>query len=954
MKKTITILLTILLSILSFKNVKAKDELFLTINDQAITIDLVDPVNYDVNNPTFLNIENKLTVYTPLWHFNTTKTDNSFIEYIVVKTNGEYQVSNLNIKGDSYIPLDGFVISIPKDVDINININDIVLTNIIDLNVIFAIENSEGVRTVITNFNNNRQTGVNYYDREFNNKIKQTLFSSEIVVDFNIEKNSFYIKSLHSGQLSYDLNIPEFGFILSSYGLNFNNYFKNNNMKYNIGDEIMIIDNPDYLSKSEIEINYHGINVIRQTNFLVIYNNNYNDIAAEGFPNTNAYGYEAAVSSEGIIVDIGIHTKIPENGFVLSGNEKSEQLLRDNAKIGSIVEVDNINRTIKIINYDNEIKHATVLKEYNDVKNIYNDAILNLYDVNFIDAEANILIVESIIDEIKILNEQVKMHETLLIRFKSHLALNKLLEAKYQLMESFVLENRGIWHRPVETNLEDIIELLNKLNYLNINALYLETVFDAYSIYPSKHFDLLPALRNGNYGEYGNDYLKAIISEAHKRGIEVHAWTHILRTRSYNKEVINNPDWLIESLEGETDVTYYGAFLDPSNPKVVKYLVEVVDEMLTNYSFDGFQFDYIRYPNSFESPNNKNYISGFTNYSMTKFKEINNLEGDVRELINNNDISNKWDKFKQDAVTNVVKAITMKVREFDNVKISADISPDPSFALQNYMQDWTVWIKNGWLDLIFPMIYMGDTEAVLSYSKNIINIIDNLAYQYTGIAPVYYGFPIMTNQQQLVGLQQFLLGSAMFETPNLINNKEFENIIKISTNRKKALTPHSNPKQIIDYQLDDILDKIERIYFPKGLITNDNKIIIKNEIDKIKAMDTNNALEIYLVKDAVETFNAYIKIYSEDPAAERISKYLKRLIKALDIHISRELINLGYWNPEEENLRPNPNDFEYPIIDETTKEPTNSMFRYILITATSITLIFGAVFVIMKFKNKNN
>jgi uncharacterized lipoprotein YddW (UPF0748 family) len=691
--------------------------------------------------------------------------------------------------------------------------------------------------------------------------------------------------------------------------------FLNEGNKYNKGDVLMIIDNQKNNDVSEIELTIHGINTLRCLGYLVIYTNSYANTTEDGCPDTNGYGFEAAVSKDGLVIDVGIHAKIPEGGYVLSGNEKSETLIRQHIKIGSNVSYNIQTKKVKVTNSEININITTVELKLEAIKVKIDDAKVNLYDVDISNAQLNYDKAKALHNEMVNLKIKYEISENPLfemrvINQKRFEVSDLLSEATYYLMPSYAVEGRGIWHRPVEKNLDEMRILLDKLKEVGINILYVETIYDGYTIYPSEILEMHPKVKNGNYGEYGIDYLKALIAEGHKRGIEVHAWSHILRTRDYSKVVLDHPEWLIETLDGKTTVTYYGSFFDPSNPGVKEYLVSIIDEILTNYDLDGFQYDYIRYPAKFESPLDKEMISGFTEYAMDSFKLLHGLSGDVRLLINDPNISIKWDEFKRNAVTDVVKAMSDKIREYPDVDISIDVSPVPDMAKANYMQDWTVWVKNGWVDIICPMIYMGDTKSVIKYAEDIRNIIGNRVYQYTGIAPVYYGFSELINQQQIEVLQGVTLGTTMFETINLLGNKDYEYALKLSTNRKEAIAPHTETKTVIIGVFDEILDKVNRIYIPNQAMTKDQFCHITNDIHFIKAMNATNAKDITLIKEKVHSLNGMIPIYAEGAAIDRIQEDLTRLELILDIKISQDLIKRGIWNPEFVKERPIANNFD--------------------------------------------
>jgi len=71
--------------------------------------------------------------------------------------------------------------------------------------------------------------------------------------------------------------------------------------------------------------------------------------------------------------------------------------------------------------------------------------------------------------------------------------------------------------------------------------------------------------------------------------------------------------------DGNSEIMENGfIFLDPANPKVHEYVLSIYEEMLTNYDFDGFHIDYVRYPNG-----NLDILTsnGYSEYAMEEFKK---------------------------------------------------------------------------------------------------------------------------------------------------------------------------------------------------------------------------------------------------------------------------------------------------------------------------------------------
>ncbi len=65
-------------------------------------------------------------------------------------------------------------------------------------------------------------------------------------------------------------------------------------------------------------------------------------------------------------------------------------------------------------------------------------------------------------------------------------------------------------------------------------------------------------------------------------------------------------------------------------------------------------------------------------------------------------------------MTNLVKRVSEGIRRIKpNIEISAAVFPDPKTAAVDKGQDWSDWMKKGYLDAICPMAYSQNTDLVL-------------------------------------------------------------------------------------------------------------------------------------------------------------------------------------------------------------------------------------------------
>jgi uncharacterized lipoprotein YddW (UPF0748 family) len=102
---------------------------------------------------------------------------------------------------------------------------------------------------------------------------------------------------------------------------------------------------------------------------------------------------------------------------------------------------------------------------------------------------------------------------------------------------------------------------------------------------------------NGTLGkDPGWDPLEFVLNEAHKAGIEVHAWFNVYKIRgssSVGQSVPLHPARRFAAWVHEVDGE---GWIDPGVPEVRDYLVRVALEIVRRYDIDGINFDFIRYP----------------------------------------------------------------------------------------------------------------------------------------------------------------------------------------------------------------------------------------------------------------------------------------------------------------------------------------------------------------------
>lgn len=150
----------------------------------------------------------------------------------------------------------------------------------------------------------------------------------------------------------------------------------------------------------------------------------------------------------------------------------------------------------------------------------------------------------------------------------------------------------------VEEQKRELCELLDTAVRLNLNAVVLQVRPACDALYQSDLEPWSPYLT----GEYGRaptpfyDPLTFACEEAHRRGLQLHAWLNPYRALhpTFGGEL---PDGHPGKMNPEM-VHRYGAqwWLDPGHPQAVAHSLAVIRDIVTRYDVDGVHFDDYFYP----------------------------------------------------------------------------------------------------------------------------------------------------------------------------------------------------------------------------------------------------------------------------------------------------------------------------------------------------------------------
>ncbi len=256
----------------------------------------------------------------------------------------------------------------------------------------------------------------------------------------------------------------------------------------------------------------------------------------------------------------------------------------------------------------------------------------------------------------------------------------------------------------VEVQKSEMRAQLDVAKNAGLNTVFFQVRAEADAFYPS---DIEPWSRflTGTMGkDPGWDPLEFAVIEAHKRGLELHAWLNPYRALASGNAALASANHIIHA---RPDLTLrYGSlyWIDPGLLEGQSQTVTVIHDILARYDIDGIHFDDYFYPypdGPFPDASTYDaYIAGGGTKSLGDFRRQN-----VHDLV--------------DAVHQLIKQERPDVRfGISPFGIYRPGIPEGIKGLDQYAAiyaDPLKWLEEGWVDYIAPQLYWPTTQTAQAY-----------------------------------------------------------------------------------------------------------------------------------------------------------------------------------------------------------------------------------------------
>ena len=271
---------------------------------------------------------------------------------------------------------------------------------------------------------------------------------------------------------------------------------------------------------------------------------------------------------------------------------------------------------------------------------------------------------------------------------------------------------------------DSLIAIFDRLQAGNMNAVCFQVRGRSDAFYQSSYEPWAAELAGARGKEPGYDPLAFAIEEAHKRGLELHAWVNPFRVTSAgtldaNDLVKKNAgQWIIQYNNG----SFTGEIIDPGYPEAREYVLNVLMEIISNYDIDGIVMDDYFYPyggtttedaasKALHKPANVVDVNqdGYTDDDWRR----SNVDVFLKEFYNRIQTTKPWVRLGMG--TFGIWTTQSKVAQAYGIALPSGIS-----GLDDYDEQAcnpVEWVKNGYVDYINPQLYWPTTSTGQNYNK---------------------------------------------------------------------------------------------------------------------------------------------------------------------------------------------------------------------------------------------
>ncbi|CAH1055131.1 family 10 glycosylhydrolase [Paenibacillus pseudetheri] len=255
---------------------------------------------------------------------------------------------------------------------------------------------------------------------------------------------------------------------------------------------------------------------------------------------------------------------------------------------------------------------------------------------------------------------------------------------------------------------QEFDNLLDKLKAVGFNAVFVQVRPSADSLYPSTLVPWSKVLTGTQGKNPGYDPLSYMVSAAHSRGMQFHAWFNPFRATTdastsalaSNHVVKAHPEWIVNA-DGKK-------YINPGIPEARQHIIDTVMEVVKGYDIDGVHLDDYFYPSNVTFADD----AAYSTYNTKKLSKSDWRRDNINEFVRQ--LGEQIHKVKPKASYGISPFGVW--RNIKNDSTGSDTSAGVT-AYDSMYADVRTWIKQGWIDYVAPQIYWSLSFSTARYDK---------------------------------------------------------------------------------------------------------------------------------------------------------------------------------------------------------------------------------------------
>ncbi|HPZ74611.1 MAG TPA: family 10 glycosylhydrolase [Candidatus Pacearchaeota archaeon] len=440
-----------------------------------------------------------------------------------------------------------------------------------------------------------------------------------------------------------------------------------------------------------------------------------------------------------------------------------------------------------------------------------------------------------------------------------------------KLLESDLIETRAIWLdyaaiAEAKTP-ENLSKIISELANLNFNLLLPEVIYQGRTI-SKKLSEATGYPLSELFIDWEEDPLEIIITEAHKKGMEVHPWVWVFAiAHTYPSPMLDLcPEWIEKDKFGNIYSESQTVWFSHANEDARNFIKNSILTLVEMFGIDGIHLDYIRYASDY---------MGYDEVTISKFQKETGIDPFTIEKYSKEAVD--WQLWRENLVTSFVQEIYSEVKKSKpEIVVSTAVGPSLSESRLNYKQNWGNWAQNHYVDALFPMDYksnLEDLSIVLDEQKKYSRYV----FIYPGLAAFSLkdGNELikqvgLVKEKAFPGVTIFSVSHLKDMNPTVIKSIDIS-LLKIGYFREKALPAHSSLKGIVDAFKKQFNENVH-ILSENGFLTEretswlieqiDNLVVSEEDSSLTRVWDQISSLKTEIAQN-IDNYEASIKLVNE-------------------------------------------------------------------------------------------